>query len=199
MAAPGSATARSSSGSRRRCSPWRASPSRAGDAPPGIGAAGRGPGPYSPRMVAVLSAYRSLLRNRPLAWLLGGEFVSSIGDWLYLVAILLLVSANAPITTIVALAVVATCFSTFFGPAIGAYLPSLVADEAQLGPANSAWSTLDNLAYVVGPAIGGLLIAAGGLVLAFVLNAATFAVIATVLWRLPSPRRAATGPGPMHD
>ena len=204
-------------------------------------------------MIAVLRAYRGLLRNRPLAWLLGGEFVSSIGDWLYLVAILILVysvsndplvlgivgaarvlpyvflsipagiiadrydrrlillitdvargvlmlvmavlvSADAPIATIVALAVVATCFSTFFGPTIGAYLPSLVSDEAQLGPANSAWSTLDNLAYVVGPAIGGLLIAAGGLVLAFILNAATFAVIAAVLWRLPSPRRAASGP-----
>jgi len=42
---------------------------------------------------------------------------------------------------------------------------------------------------MIGPAIGGLLIAGGGLVLAFVLNAATFAVIAVVLWRLPSPQR----------
>jgi MFS family permease len=199
-------------------------------------------------MIAVLRAYRLLLRNRPLAQLLAGEFISSIGDWLYLVAILILVyevsndplvlgivgaarvmpyvflsipagiladrydrrlillvtdvargllmlvmaalvATNAPLVTIVGLAVVATCFSTFFGPAIGAYLPSLVADEEQLGPANSAWSTLDNLAFVIGPAIGGLLIAAGGLVLAFVLNAATFAVIAVVLWRLPSPKR----------
>jgi MFS family permease len=199
-------------------------------------------------MIAVLRAYRLLLRNGPLARLLAGEFVSSIGDWLYLVAILILVyevskdplvlgivgaarvlpyvvlsipagiladrydrrlillvtdvargtlmlvmaalvAAHAPVVTIVVLAVVATCFSTFFSPAIGAYLPSLVADEEQLGPANSAWSTLDNLAFVIGPAIAGLLIAAGGLALAFVLNAATFAVIAVVLWRLPSPRR----------
>ena len=198
----------------------------------------------------MLRAYRLLLGNRPLARLLGGEFISSIGDWLYLVAILILVyevskdpvvlgivgaarvlpyvllsipagiiadrydrrlillltdiargalmlvmatlvAASAPIAAIVALAVMATCFSTFFGPAIGAYLPSLVADEEQLGPANSAWSTLDNLAFVIGPAVGGLLIAAGGLVLAFVLNAATFAVIAVVLWRLPSPKRGA--------
>src|SRR5450759_3137369 len=203
-------------------------------------------------MIAVLRAYRLLLRNGPLARLLAGEFVSSIGDWLYLVAILILVygvsndplvlgivgaarvlpyvvlsipagiladrhdrrlillvtdvargtlmlvmaalvAAHAPVVTIVVLAVVATCFSTFFSPAIGAYLPSLVADEEQLGPANSAWSTLDNLAFVIGPAIAGLLIAAGGLALAFVLNAATFAVIAVVLWRLPSPRRAVIG------
>ena len=102
-----------------------------------------------------------------------------------------LVAADAPVFAVVILAVVGTCFATFFGPAIGAYLPSLVADEEQLGPANSAWSTLDNLAFVIGPAIGGLLIAAGGLVLAFVLNAATFGVIAVVLWRLPSPRTPA--------
>ena len=203
-------------------------------------------------MIAVLRAYRLLLRNGPLARLLAGEFVSSIGDWLYLVAILILVyevsndplvlgivgaarvlpyvvlsipagiladrydrrlillvtdvargtlmlvmaalvAAHASVVTIVVLAVVATCFSTFFSPAIGAYLPSLVADEEQLGPANSAWSTLDHLAFVIGPAIAGLLIAAGGLALAFVLNAATFAVIAVVLWRLPSPRRGVIG------
>jgi MFS family permease len=203
-------------------------------------------------MIAVLRAYRLLLRNGPLARLLAGEFISSIGDWLYLVAILILVyevsndplvlgivgaarvlpyvvlsipagiladrydrrlillvtdvargtlmlvmaalvAAHAPVVTIVVLAVVATCFSTFFSPAIGAYLPSLVADEEQLGPANSAWSTLDNLAFVIGPAIAGLLIAAGGLALAFVLNAGTFAVIAVVLWRLPSPRHGVIG------
>jgi predicted MFS family arabinose efflux permease len=218
----------------------------------GSGGANRGPGPYPPRVIPVLRAYRLLLRNAPLTQLLVGEFVSSIGDWLYLVAILILVyavsndpvilgivgaarvlpyvflsipagiaadrydrrlillvtdiargtlmlimaglaAAGAPIVAIVILAVVATCFSSFFGPAIGSYLPSLVADEEQLGPANSAWSTLDLLAFVIGPAIGGLLIAAGGIPLAFILNAATFAVIAVVLWRLPSPRRSGTG------
>jgi len=34
-------------------------------------------------MTAVLRAYRLVLRNRPLTRLLAGEFVSSIGDWLY--------------------------------------------------------------------------------------------------------------------
>jgi MFS family permease len=194
--------------------------------------------------MTVLRAYRQLLRNAPLTRLLVGEFVSSIGDWLYLVAILILVYQvtedpfilglvgaarvlpyivlsvpagivadrfdrrlvlfstdvargivmlviaavvflDGPIWLVIALAIVATCFSTFFGPAIGAYLPTLVEDEEQLGPANSAWSTLDNLAFMVGPAVAGLLIAAGGLVFAFLLNAASFAVIAVVLWGLP--------------
>ena len=39
----------------------------------------------------VLRTYRELLRNGPLARLLIGEFVSSIGDWLYLVALVVLV------------------------------------------------------------------------------------------------------------
>ena len=57
---------------------------------------------------------------------------------------------------------VAACGSAFFYPAIGAYLPSLATDERQLGPANSAWASLGNLSFIIGPAIGGLLIAAGG-------------------------------------
>jgi MFS family permease len=41
--------------------------------------------------MGVAATYRQLLRNRPLARLLLGEFVSSIGDWLYLVALVVLV------------------------------------------------------------------------------------------------------------
>jgi MFS family permease len=198
--------------------------------------------------VSVLRAYRGLLSNGPLVRLLSGEFVSSIGDWLYLVALLIvvyetsadpillglvgaarilpyvalsipagiiadryerrlvllitdvargtimlvmacLVALDGPLWAIVTLAILATCFSCFFGPTIGAYLPSLVRDERELGPANSAWSTLDNLAFVIGPAVGAILIGLSGIALAFFLNAASFAVIAVVLWRLPPERR----------
>ena len=198
--------------------------------------------------MSVLRAYRGLLSNGPLVRLLSGEFVSSIGDWLYLVALLIvvyetsadplllglvgaarilpyvalsipagiiadryerrlvllitdvargvimlvmacLVAFDGPLWAIVALAILATCFSCFFGPTIGAYLPSLVRDERELGPANSAWSTLDNLAFVIGPAIGAILITISGIALAFFLNAASFAVIAVVLWRLPPEGR----------
>jgi MFS family permease len=194
--------------------------------------------------MSVLAAYRRLLHNGPLVQLLGGEFVSSIGDWLYLVALLVLVyqsssdpillgivgaarvlpyvllsyvagvvadrfdrrlvllvtdvargaimvvmavlqAIHGPLAAIVGLAILATCFSTFFAPTIGSYLPNLVSDETELGPANSAWSSLDNLAFVIGPAIAGVLIAVGGLTAAFALNAASFGVIAIVLWRLP--------------
>jgi len=201
--------------------------------------------------MGVIDAYRRLLRNGPLARLLFGEFISSIGDWLYLVALLVVIwdiskdplvlgivgaarilpyillsipagivadrfdrrlvlmtadiarglimvaiaavlFAGGPIWIVVVLAVVATCFSAFFAPAIGAYLPSLVSDESELGPANSAWSSLDNLAFFIGPAFGAILLSLGPLPVAFLLNAATFAVVALVLLRLPPSRPNAT-------
>ena len=199
------------------------------------------------------SAYRRVLRNPALVRLLVGETVSSIGDWLYLVAILvvvyqvtadpvilgivgaarlvpfvllsvpagivadrydrrtillvtdlvrgalmivlaLLVSIDAPVIGLIAIAILAACFSAFFGPAIGAYLPTVVGDERDLGPANSLWATLDNLAYFIGPAIAGLLIAAGGLGIAFLLNALSFGFVALVLLTLPPGRPAADPP-----
>ncbi len=191
----------------------------------------------------MFTAYRRLLRNRNLARLLLGEFVSGIGDWLYLVAILIVIYAetrsavllgimgaarilpyvilsvpagfvvdhfdrrmvllvtdiargllmlllaglvvvDAPVIYVVAISILAACFSTFFGPALAALLPSLV-DESELGPANSAWATLDNLAFVVGPALAAVLIAVGGLAIAFLLNALSFAFVAVILSRLP--------------
>src|SRR5688572_26726713 len=195
--------------------------------------------------MGVIAAYRRVLTNGPLARLLVGEFVSSIGDWLYLVAMLVLiwneasdpvvlgligaarivpyivlsvpagivadrfdrrlvllitdiargvimlliaaaVMLNLSVWVVVALAILATCFSAFFSPTIGSYLPSLTRDESELGPANSAWSSLDNLAFFIGPAFAALLLSLGSLSVAFVLNALTFAVVAIVLYRLPS-------------
>ena len=214
--------------------------------------------------MGIAGTYRQLLRNGPLTRLFIGEFVSSIGDWLYLVALVVLVyqetqnaivlgivgaarllpyillsipagviadrfdrrlvlltsdlaraacmlvlawivAVGGPLWAVGAVAILAACFSTFFYPAIGALVPSLVRDEREFGPANSAWATLDNLAWIVGPAIAGLLLATGDLVLAFVLNAVSFTLIAAILWTLPShkpgaapspaPGAAATPPG----
>ena len=92
-----------------------------------------------------------------------------------------LVATNGPILAIVGFAMIAASGSTFFYPAMGAYLPSLAADERQLGPANSAWASIGNLSFIVGPAIGGILIAAGDVVIAFLLNGVSFLVIAAIL------------------
>jgi hypothetical protein len=92
---------------------------------------------------------------------------------------------DGPIIAIVALSLLAACFSAFFSPAIGSLIPTLVRDESELGPANAAWSSLDNLAFIIGPAVAAILIAVGSIPLAFFLNAISFGIVAAVLWRLP--------------
>ncbi len=202
--------------------------------------------------MSVWQTYRALFRNGPLSRLLIGEFVSSIGDWLYLVALVVLVyretqdpvvlgivgaarllpyvflsipagiigdrfdrrhvllvsdlarmvcmialawlvMIDAPIAAIAIVAIAAACFAPFFYPAFGALLPSLVRDESEFGPANSAWATLDNMAWIVGPGIAGVILATTGVELAFALNAVTFLAIGVVLLTLP--RRTVSDPG----
>lgn len=105
---------------------------------------------------------------------------------------------DGPVWVIVALAIFATCFSCFFRPAIGAYLPSLVRDERELGPANSLFATLGELSFIIGPALAGIIIATTDLALAFGINAVSFIVIAVTLATLPSniPGRKAQGAAP---
>ena len=197
--------------------------------------------------ISTITAYRGLLSNRPLIRLFAGEFVSGIGDWLYLVALLIvvynvssdplvlgivggarvlpyvflsvpagvivdrydrrlvllvtdvarglimvaltaLVLVDGPLIAIVGLAIFATCFSTFFRPTIGAYVPMLVRDERELGPANSLFATLGELSFIIGPALAGIIVAVTNPGVAFAINAATFAVVATVLATLPPGR-----------
>jgi MFS family permease len=102
-----------------------------------------------------------------------------------MVGMTVVLATGGSVLALVVLSILAACFSTFFYPAIGAYVPNLVKDERQLGPANSAWASLDNLGFVVGPVLGGILVAVGGTTLAFVINAFTFLVIAVILWGLP--------------
>lgn len=203
-------------------------------------------------MRGVVAAYRRLLGNGPLTRLLAGEFISSIGDWLYLVALMIiiyqrtqdavilgivgaarilpyvflsvpagivadrydrrlvlmatdlgraalmlvlawLVASDGPIEAIVGVTILATCLSTFFGPTIGAYIPSMVRTEADLGPANTVYASLDNIAYVVGPAVAAIILAISTQIwIAFLLNALTFVFVAAILWRLPPSRPGAS-------
>jgi MFS family permease len=117
--------------------------------------------------------------------------VTDVARGSIMVVLAILVETDGPLWAIVGLAIFATCFSTFFRPAIGAYLPTLVRDERELGPANSAFATLGELSFIIGPALAGVIIAAADLTLAFALNAATFLVIAVTLATLPSsnPRK----------
>ena len=125
--------------------------------------------------------------------------VSDLARAVCMVVMAVLVALDGPLVVIAAVAILAACFSTFFYPAIGALVPSLVGDEREFGPANSAWATLDNLAWIVGPGVAGLLLATGDLAAAFLINAVSFTVIAAVLWTLPPSRAAAAASRPRGE
>ena len=116
--------------------------------------------------------------------------VTDLARGAIMLALTALTLVNGPIFLIVGLSLLAACFSAFFSPAIGSLIPTLVTDETELGPANAAWSSLDNLAFIIGPAVAAILIALGSIPLAFFLNAVTFLVVAAVLWRLPRAARS---------
>jgi MFS family permease len=87
-------------------------------------------------------------------------------------------------TAIVALAAVAGIATGFFMPAANAGLPNLVPDE-ELANANSLVQTMENLAWMIGPVVGGLMLTAWGSSVPYAVNAVTFLVSAAFIARIP--------------
>jgi MFS family permease len=90
-------------------------------------------------------------------------------------------------TTIIALAAVAGIATGVFRPAVYAGMPNLVA-EPDLPEATSLLQTVENLAWMIGPVVGGLVLAVQGPELAYWVNAASFALSALLLVRIPSAK-----------
>jgi MFS family permease len=102
---------------------------------------------------------------------------------------------------IVALAAVAGFATGFFRPAVYAGLPNLVPDE-ELPNANSILQTFENVAWAVGPILGGLLVTATSPDAAYWINAATFLASAALLAGVPArllQAAAAAGRGYWRD
>jgi MFS family permease len=86
---------------------------------------------------------------------------------------------------IVALAGVAGFATGFFRPAVYAGLPNLVQDS-ELPSANALVQSIEAMTTIVGPLIGGVLVAASGPDAAYWINAVTFLFSAGLLVRIPS-------------
>jgi MFS family permease len=82
--------------------------------------------------------------------------------------------------TIVALAAVNGVATGFFRPAVWAGLPNLVR-ESERERATSLLSTIEHVAWMVGPIAAGVLLAASGPALAYWVNAVTFLVSALLI------------------
>ncbi|HEY7344134.1 MAG TPA: MFS transporter [Gaiella sp.] len=88
-------------------------------------------------------------------------------------------------TLIVALAGVNGIATGFFRPAVWAGLPNLVSDDDR-EQATSLLSTVEHVAWTVGPAVAGLLLAANGVDVAYAVNAVTFFLSALLVARIPA-------------
>jgi MFS family permease len=88
---------------------------------------------------------------------------------------------------IVVLAGIAGFATGFFRPAVYAGLPNLASDE-DLPQANSLMQAVESLSGLVGPLLGGAIVAASGPDVNYALNAFTFLVSAAFLLRIPVAR-----------
>ena len=100
-----------------------------------------------------------------------------------------LIAVNAPTILIVALATVVAMVSTPFRPAVAALLPSLVEGPEELTAANGTASTVESMAFFVGPALGGLLVTVTSVPVVGVFDALTFLWSALLVSRIRVPDR----------
>ena len=85
---------------------------------------------------------------------------------------------------VVGLAAISGIATGFFLPAVYAGLPNLVPDE-ELTNANSLLQTVETLAWMIGPVLGGLMLTAWGTSVPYGVNAVTFLVSAALVARIP--------------
>ncbi len=94
---------------------------------------------------------------------------------------------HAPWWAVVPVALAQSSVGQFLGPAENALLPTLVG-ESRLGAANSLNALNNNLARLIGPALGGVLIASTGFVGVVLFNALTYLVAALLVLGVNAPR-----------
>lgn len=112
-----------------------------------------------------------------------------------LAAVTLLGDISPPL--LLALTFLIGCGTAIFAPAWQSSIGELV-PRSQIASAVMANAVGFNLARSIGPAIGGVIVAAAGAAVAFVVNALSYiGMLATVLWWKPQHSRATLPPEPL--
>lgn len=85
-----------------------------------------------------------------------------------------------------------SCLEQLFGPAETALLPNLLdnADD-DLVTANALNGMNNHLARLIGPVIGGVVVATGGITAVALIDAASFVIAAALIWSIRSPNTRA--------
>ena len=171
-------------------------------------------GQFSYSIALAIYAYRhggaaavgaiALVRSVPAAVL--GPFIAGLGDRFRRERVMLgadltraaLVSfiafatfAHLPWLVVFAVAAFGPICGMAFHPAQSSLLPALARTPEELTAANVSSSTIESVGAFVGPAVGGLVLAAWGVGAAFVLTAVTYLWSALMVARLAVPSGAA--------
>ena len=111
----------------------------------------------------------------------------------------LLAFGHPSLPALMALAACCGIGTAFYGPAESGLIPQIAGAE-RIKDANSLCSLSGSLAAVIGPALGGLLVGLGGASVAIGLDAASYAVSAGYLARIPvRPQAIAPRASPVTD
>jgi hypothetical protein len=107
----------------------------------------------------------------------------------------LIAASHGPLVLALALASLSSIANLVYNPAVAATIPSVV-DEDGLVAANALTGTVDNLAIIIGPAVGAGLLLLGPPALAIAVNAASFGVSALLVAQIRTRSRS---PEPADD
>ena len=105
-----------------------------------------------------------------------------------------IVQVDGPVAAVFVLATLSPIVGTAFRPAQLALTPSLVKTPEELTAANGVASTVESLAFFLGPALAGFLLAVTDVAAVFAVNALTFLVSAVIVWGIRSTTTAAPVP-----
>jgi predicted MFS family arabinose efflux permease len=131
---------------------------------------------------ALAAPFTSLLADRypRVRVMLGADLVRAVA----MLAAGAAIALDLPAAIVFAAAAASTITSTAFNPAKRAVLPTLARSPEELTAANVVTSTVESVGVFVGPALGGLLLAATGPDVVFGFNALTFLWSALLLGRI---------------
>jgi MFS family permease len=138
---------------------------------------------------AVVAPFAALLSDR-----FRREHVMVAADLIRALAVAAAAAAvfmEAPAGVVFALAGIVALVSTAFRPAQVALLPALARTPEELTSANVAATTIESVAFFVGPALGGLLLAATSTGVVFAAQAGTFLLSAILVAQIKAERAGA--------
>ena len=146
-------------------------------------------------LMAVLAPFAAAMADRyPRRSVM---IVCDLVRFVLVAAAALVVQLDGPVAIVFVLATLSPILGTAFRPAQMALTPSLVNTPEELTATNGVSSTVESLAFFVGPALAGFLLAVTDVAAVFLVNAATFLLSAAIVAGIRQATSPADAPVPV--